>query len=263
MCCRAKCEMTANSQVLFSAIGSGCWVCRFCHTPVGAERCPSPCPARTATTERACRCLTCLGLTSRSRAGVDGSWRDLRRRAPIAQLAEAADLKSAQCGFESHWGHGICAVRVLAHCLARLGRRLSLRTRYATLRGCTCLPPRLANIGAAPKKANSCARIVAPAHPHLRCTSFDLPLVTEIAQRRVNGPEAKVLSSPHQVGNTVVNPATNPTTLTKTLTLADTVTNSDSVTVADPSTPQMPLATAAVPSTPADPARRVAIAIRA
>ncbi len=27
------------------------------------------------------------------------------RVAPIAQLAEAADLKSAQCGFESHWGH--------------------------------------------------------------------------------------------------------------------------------------------------------------
>ena len=25
--------------------------------------------------------------------------------APIAQSAEAADLKSAQCGFESHWGH--------------------------------------------------------------------------------------------------------------------------------------------------------------
>jgi hypothetical protein len=27
--------------------------------------------------------------------------------APIAQLAEAADLKSAQCRFESDWGHGI------------------------------------------------------------------------------------------------------------------------------------------------------------
>ena len=25
--------------------------------------------------------------------------------APIAQSAEAADLKSAQCEFESHWGH--------------------------------------------------------------------------------------------------------------------------------------------------------------
>ena len=25
--------------------------------------------------------------------------------APIAQLAEAADLKSAQCRFESDWGH--------------------------------------------------------------------------------------------------------------------------------------------------------------
>lgn len=29
------------------------------------------------------------------------------------------------------------------------------------------------------------SRIVAPAHPHLQCTSFDLPLVTEIARRRV------------------------------------------------------------------------------
>jgi S-adenosylmethionine:diacylglycerol 3-amino-3-carboxypropyl transferase len=26
--------------------------------------------------------------------------------APIAQLAEAADLKSAKSGFESQWGHG-------------------------------------------------------------------------------------------------------------------------------------------------------------
>lgn len=30
------------------------------------------------------------------------------------------------------------------------------------------------------------SRIVAPAHPHLHCTSFDLPLVTEIARRRVH-----------------------------------------------------------------------------
>jgi hypothetical protein len=39
--------------------------------------------------------------TSRSRHGSvlgDGV-------APIAQLAEAADLKSAQCRFESDWGH--------------------------------------------------------------------------------------------------------------------------------------------------------------
>lgn len=28
-----------------------------------------------------------------------------RRDAPIAQLAEAADLKSAKCRFESDWGH--------------------------------------------------------------------------------------------------------------------------------------------------------------
>ncbi len=31
--------------------------------------------------------------------------------APIAQLAEAADLKSAKCGFESHWGHYCAAGR--------------------------------------------------------------------------------------------------------------------------------------------------------
>jgi hypothetical protein len=31
--------------------------------------------------------------------------RYIRRRAPIAQLAEAADLKSVQCRFESDWGH--------------------------------------------------------------------------------------------------------------------------------------------------------------
>ena len=36
---------------------------------------------------------------SRTRAGLPA-------RAPIAQLAEAADLKSAQCRFESDWGHG-------------------------------------------------------------------------------------------------------------------------------------------------------------
>jgi hypothetical protein len=29
--------------------------------------------------------------------------------APIAQLAEAADLKSVQCRFESDWGHGAIA----------------------------------------------------------------------------------------------------------------------------------------------------------
>lgn len=30
------------------------------------------------------------------------------RLAPIAQSAEAADLKSAKSGFESQWGHGSC-----------------------------------------------------------------------------------------------------------------------------------------------------------
>lgn len=37
-------------------------------------------------------------LTGVVRCAVNGS-------APIAQLAEAVDLKSIQCGFESHWGH--------------------------------------------------------------------------------------------------------------------------------------------------------------
>jgi hypothetical protein len=35
------------------------------------------------------------------------SSRYIRRRAPIAQLAEAADLKSVQCRFESDWGHTV------------------------------------------------------------------------------------------------------------------------------------------------------------
>lgn len=37
-------------------------------------------------------------LTGLARCVVNGG-------APIAQLAEAVDLKSIQCGFESHWGH--------------------------------------------------------------------------------------------------------------------------------------------------------------
>ena len=32
-------------------------------------------------------------------------WCVINGGAPIAQLAEAVDLKSIQCGFESHWGH--------------------------------------------------------------------------------------------------------------------------------------------------------------
>jgi len=47
------------------------------------------------------------------RAGLEGGCdapgparaRYIRRRAPIAQLAEAADLKSVQCRFEPDWGH--------------------------------------------------------------------------------------------------------------------------------------------------------------
>jgi hypothetical protein len=34
--------------------------------------------------------------------------------APIAQSAEAADLKSAKCEFESHWGHHIGAGQEVA-----------------------------------------------------------------------------------------------------------------------------------------------------
>jgi hypothetical protein len=41
--------------------------------------------------------------------------RTLAAQAPVAQPAEAADLKSAQCGFDPHRGHvfdlGICALR--------------------------------------------------------------------------------------------------------------------------------------------------------
>ena len=33
--------------------------------------------------------------------------------APIAQSAEAVDLKSIQCGFESHWGHHVKSRDVL------------------------------------------------------------------------------------------------------------------------------------------------------
>ena len=36
----------------------------------------------------------------------------IRRRAPIAQLAEAADLKSVQCRFESDWGHRVRADQI-------------------------------------------------------------------------------------------------------------------------------------------------------
>ncbi len=32
--------------------------------------------------------------------------------APIAQLAEAADLKSAQCRFESDWGHCVATATI-------------------------------------------------------------------------------------------------------------------------------------------------------
>ena len=40
-----------------------------------------------------------------SERGSDGLNYPLSCDAPIAQLAEAADLKSAKCEFESHWGH--------------------------------------------------------------------------------------------------------------------------------------------------------------
>jgi hypothetical protein len=52
-------------------------------------------------------------LRRRSVSARAGSWRwgmcqvelGLTCEAPIAQLAEAADLKSAKCRFESDWGH--------------------------------------------------------------------------------------------------------------------------------------------------------------
>ena len=44
-----------------------------------------------------------VALTGVVRCAVNG-------RAPIAQLAEAVDLKSIQCGFESHWGHSFYAL---------------------------------------------------------------------------------------------------------------------------------------------------------
>lgn len=69
------------------------------------------------------RCATAIP------AGFDGAarWRPGRTvdanvfgvaAAPIAQLAEAADLKSAQCRFESDWGHRgqtMFQVRLTAH----------------------------------------------------------------------------------------------------------------------------------------------------
>ena len=47
-----------------------------------------------------------VGQTGDARStGTSGKANGIRCAAPIAQSAEAADLKSAQCGFESHWGH--------------------------------------------------------------------------------------------------------------------------------------------------------------
>jgi hypothetical protein len=44
----------------------------------------------------------CAGAVWRQRAVP------LLREAPVAQPAEAADLKSAQCGFDPHRGHPPC-----------------------------------------------------------------------------------------------------------------------------------------------------------
>ncbi len=50
-----------------------------------------------------------LGARGRGRYGYGADcWSRAKRLAPIAQLAEAADLKSAQSGFESQWGHHVC-----------------------------------------------------------------------------------------------------------------------------------------------------------
>lgn len=70
-------------------------------------------------------------------------------KAPIAQLAEAADLKSAKCRFESDWGHQNsaqkCAVRKLAehHQTALLGRRAHI------------LPTVSSNLSATPVRSSS------------------------------------------------------------------------------------------------------------
>jgi hypothetical protein len=49
-------------------------------------------------------------------SGIPCRPRYIARRAPIAQLAEAADLKSVQCRFESDWGH--CSAQVSRYQLA-------------------------------------------------------------------------------------------------------------------------------------------------
>jgi hypothetical protein len=70
------------------------------------------------------RCCASVRLHSRIRSLVGA--------APVAQPAEAADLKSAQCGFDPHRGHvfdlAICALRsavpypvFTTHELARVG----------------------------------------------------------------------------------------------------------------------------------------------
>ena len=47
-----------------------------------------------------------MGNTPVFGAGISGSSPDEAAQALIAQLAEAADLKSAKCEFESRWEHG-------------------------------------------------------------------------------------------------------------------------------------------------------------
>lgn len=54
-------------------------------------------------------------LTGVVRCAVNGS-------APIAQLAEAVDLKSIQCGFESHWGHHVKSRDIVPIGVSRLFR---------------------------------------------------------------------------------------------------------------------------------------------
>ena len=75
-------------------------------------------PNRTSLSNKSLVGGRCAGSTA-PEVTYRASRRDGRRRvpflcrprcAPIAQLAEAADLKSAQCRFESDWGHGPTSV---------------------------------------------------------------------------------------------------------------------------------------------------------
>ena len=50
--------------------------------------------------------------------------------APIAQSAEAVDLKSIQCGFESHWGHHVKSRDIVPVDVSRLFASACLHSIY-------------------------------------------------------------------------------------------------------------------------------------